>query len=45
LAGVGALDLPRTELREGGVHFTPRGYAILAGRLLPQVRAALAQRP
>jgi acyl-CoA thioesterase-1 len=33
--------LPRTELRDDGVHFTPRGYAILAERLLPQVRAAL----
>ncbi len=36
--------LPRTELRDDGVHFTPAGYAILAERLLPQVRAALGQR-
>jgi acyl-CoA thioesterase I len=37
-----ALDrLPRSELREDGVHFTPRGYAVLAERMLPQVRAAL----
>jgi acyl-CoA thioesterase I len=33
--------LPRGELREDGVHFTPAGYAILAERILPQVLAAL----
>ena len=33
--------LPRKELREDGVHFTPTGYAILAERILPQVLAAL----
>jgi acyl-CoA thioesterase-1 len=33
--------LPRGELREDGIHFTPKGYAVLAERLLPQVRAAL----
>jgi len=33
--------LPRHELREDGVHFTPAGYAILAERILPQVLAAL----
>jgi acyl-CoA thioesterase-1 len=37
-----ALDaLPRSELRDDGVHFTPAGYAILAERILPQVLAAL----
>ena len=37
-----ALDaLPRGELREDGVHFTPAGYAILAERILPDVLAAL----
>ena len=33
--------LPRSELRDDGVHFTPAGYAILAERVLGQVRAAL----
>ena len=33
--------LPRSELRDDGVHFTPKGYAILAERILPQVLAAL----
>jgi len=33
--------LPRGELREDGVHFTPAGYAILAESILPQVLAAL----
>lgn len=33
--------LPREELREDGVHFTPAGYAILAERVLPEVLAAL----
>ena len=27
--------LPRSELRDDGVHFTPAGYAILAERILP----------
>jgi acyl-CoA thioesterase I len=35
--------LPRTELRDDGVHFTPAGYAILAERLLPRVIEALAK--
>jgi acyl-CoA thioesterase I len=35
--------LPRSELRDDGVHFTPAGYAILAERILPQVLAALGQ--
>jgi acyl-CoA thioesterase-1 len=34
-------SLPRSELRADGIHFTPAGYAALAERLLPQVRAAL----
>ena len=33
--------LPRSELRDDGVHFTPPGYAILAERILPDVLAAL----
>lgn len=33
--------LPRTELREDGIHFTAAGYAILAERILPEVLAAL----
>lgn len=38
----GVLDaLPRSELRAGGIHFTPAGYAILAERVLPEVLTAL----
>jgi acyl-CoA thioesterase-1 len=33
--------LPRGELREDSLHFTPAGYAILAERILPQVLAVL----
>ena len=33
--------LPRSELREDGLHFTPAGYAMLAERILPEVLAAL----
>jgi len=33
--------LPRSELRDDGVHFTPAGYAILAERILPAVLTAL----
>ena len=33
--------LPRTELRDDGVHFTAAGYAILAERILPEVLTAL----
>jgi acyl-CoA thioesterase-1 len=33
--------LPRSELRSDGIHFTPKGYALLAERILPQVLAAL----
>ena len=35
--------LPRSELRDDGVHFTPGGYALLAERILPEVLAALAK--
>ena len=33
--------LPRSELRDDGIHFTPAGYALLAERILPDVLAAL----
>ena len=33
--------LPRSELRDDGIHFTPAGYAILAERILPDVLTAL----
>lgn len=33
--------LPRSELREDGIHFTSAGYAMLAERILPEVLAAL----
>ncbi len=33
--------LPRRELRDDGIHFTPAGYAQLAQRILPDVLAAL----
>ncbi len=33
--------LPRTELRADGIHFTPKGYAALAERILPEVLSAL----
>jgi len=33
--------LPRNELRDDGLHFTPAGYALLAERILPQVMSAL----
>jgi acyl-CoA thioesterase I len=33
--------LPRSELREDGLHFTAAGYAMLAERILPEVLAAL----
>jgi acyl-CoA thioesterase-1 len=33
--------LPRSELREDGLHFTPAGYGLLAERILPEVLAAL----
>ncbi len=34
-------DLPRSELRPDGIHFTPDGYALLAERILPEVLIAL----
>lgn len=34
-------DLPRSELRPDGIHFTPAGYALLAQRILPEVLVAL----
>lgn len=34
-------ELPSSERAADGIHFTPRGYALLAERLLPDVLAAL----
>ncbi|HEU0159573.1 MAG TPA: GDSL-type esterase/lipase family protein [Hyphomicrobiaceae bacterium] len=34
-------ELPPSELREDGIHFTPQGYAILAQRVLPLLLEAL----
>ncbi len=34
-------ELPKSELREDGVHYTPKGYAVLAARVLPLLRDAL----
>jgi acyl-CoA thioesterase-1 len=33
--------LPRSELRDDGLHFTPSGYALLAERVLPMAMSAL----
>lgn len=33
--------LPRREVRDDGIHFTPAGHALLAERILPDVLAAL----
>jgi len=33
--------LPRSELRDDGLHFTPAGYILLAERILPEVISAL----
>ena len=33
--------LPDTEMQSDGIHYTPKGYAILAERLLPRVLGAL----
>jgi len=30
-------ELPASELREDGIHYTPKGYAVLAQRLLPLI--------
>jgi acyl-CoA thioesterase I len=37
-------ELPASELREDGIHYTPQGYAILAQRVLPLLLEALAKR-
>src|SRR5262245_13671119 len=37
-------ELPASELREDGIHYTPRGYALLAQRVRPLLLEALAQR-
>ena len=34
-------ELPSSELRADGIHYTPRGYAILAERVLPLLLTAL----
>jgi len=34
-------ELPGSELRADGIHYTPRGYAILAERVLPLLLTAL----
>jgi len=36
-------ELPNSELREDGIHYTPKGYAILAERVLPLLLQALGQ--
>src|SRR5262245_60536965 len=37
-------ELPASELREDGIHYTPRGYGLLAERVLPLILAALKAR-
>jgi|SoiMethySBSTD1v2_1073268.scaffolds.fasta_scaffold665788_2 acyl-CoA thioesterase I len=37
-------ELPASELREDGIHYTPKGYAVLAQRLLPLIIDALKER-
>jgi acyl-CoA thioesterase I len=34
-------ELPTSELRDDGIHYTPKGYAILAERVLPLLLQAL----
>lgn len=34
-------ELPDSEMQADGIHYTPRGYAMLAERVLPSVLAAL----
>ena len=34
-------QLPDSEMQADGIHYTPKGYALLAERLLPEVVAAL----
>ncbi|HEU0060378.1 MAG TPA: GDSL-type esterase/lipase family protein [Hyphomicrobiaceae bacterium] len=37
-------ELPASELREDGIHYTPKGYGVLAERLLPLIIDALKAR-
>jgi acyl-CoA thioesterase-1 len=37
-------ELPASELREDGIHYTPKGYTLLAQRLLPLIIDALNKR-
>ena len=37
-------ELPASELREDGIHYTPKGYALLAQRVLPLILDALSKR-
>jgi acyl-CoA thioesterase-1 len=37
-------ELPASELREDGVHYTPKGYALIAARMLPLVVTAIGRR-
>ena len=37
-------ELPASELREDGIHYTPKGYALLAQRVLPLIIDALNKR-
>lgn len=37
-------ELPASELREDGIHYTPQGYAILAQRVLPLLLETLGKR-
>jgi acyl-CoA thioesterase I len=36
-------ELPQSELREDGLHYTPKGYSVLAARVLPLALQALAK--
>src|SRR5262245_16733778 len=37
-------ELPASELREDGIHYTPKGYGVLAQRLLPLIIDVLKER-
>ena len=37
-------ELPASELREDGIHYTPKGYTLLAQRVLPLIIDALKER-
>jgi acyl-CoA thioesterase-1 len=37
-------ELPASELREDGIHYTPKGYALLAQRVVPLIIDALKER-